>query len=281
MIGEDPLREYMESFFDDQLPRIITWTASGDDCYFGHEITLQFSSEAEIEALSALITESEAALILNERCVIAYNKAVGRPFFAHDISQTVLEQIGIPLEEGQYIRVHPITYSAGRKLPSPDEDRVSVTVNIVVVKDGSVVSTDRSFGVYAHNAYIDFDSAQTVDRNTLDNDYTSAIAFTSEGLTFVPEIEPAQVVADINATQINQTPREVPVIYSFSPGSDIDSVTKDVVVTVGNILIPTGQTLPIRSSTLPFIAFTFLSGLAYLLQRRYFAKRFTKTAALD
>ena len=242
-MDEDDLRDYFEDFLDGNLPRNFTWLAGdpartanpdrANDRFFGHDITSQFTSEREIEATNVLITEAEAAAIVNYRDVLEWTDAAGRPWFRHNITDTMLDEIRTPLAAGVYARPHPVTYTVGRNVPDPHADRTSMTVNVTVVRNGSIISDCRQFGVFAVDATMAYEVAQTVNRATLDADYTRAIAFDATGATFTPTIGPATVVADINATTQAQLPRDVDVTYSFLPASSTaDPVSIDVIVTI-------------------------------------------------
>ena len=240
-VTEHDLRDYMNDYLASTLSRIFNWTAArADDRYFGFDITAQFTNETQLEARSVIITESEAAALIDFRCVVIFNEAAGRPFFTHTITDAVLDAIRAPLPVGDVIRTHPITYGAGAvSTPAHQE----LTVNVVVVRDGSVLAPDRSFGVFAQDATMELEIAQSITRAELDADHTLALAFTSEGNTYTPDIAPAGVIADINATTDAQVPRDVPVSYSFVPaGSEAAPVSVAVVVTVIEdfIMIPTG-----------------------------------------
>jgi len=242
IIPEDDLRDYFADFLEGDVPRNIVWRANdplrtanpdrANDRFFGHDMTIQFTSEAEIEARSVLITESEAAAIANYRGVLEWTDAAGRPWFRHNITDAMLDEIREPLAAGVYARPHPVTYTAGRNVPDPSTYRISTTVNVTVVRDGSVISDCRQYGIFATNATMAHAVAQTVNRATLDADYTRAVAFNATGATFTPNIAPANVVADINSTTTAQLPRDVDVTYTFSPGGELPPVSIDVVVTI-------------------------------------------------
>ena len=227
-VTEHDLRDYMNDYLAGTLSRIFNWTASrADDRYFGFDITAQFTNETQLEARSVIITESEAAALIDFRCVVVFNEAAGRPFFTHTITDAVLDAIRAALPEGDIIRIHPITYGAGA-VSTPAHQ--ALTVNVVVVRDGSVLAPDRSFGIFAQDATMGLGLAQSITRAALDADHTRAIAFDSEGNTFTPDIA-AGAVADINATTAAQVPRNVSVGYSFLPASS-EAAPVSITVTV-------------------------------------------------
>jgi len=141
------------------------------------------------------------------------------------------------------------------------------------------LSEDRSYGVFAHDASMDLFTAQGIDREALDKEHTAAIAFTSDGVLHVPVIGPDGVLADINATQEGQLPRDVAVSYLFSPAEGKKPAQIDVVVTVENFVTPTGLTVPGSRLGVIVVLFATTSTAIYFAQLS-FSRRLSDIASL-
>jgi hypothetical protein len=207
--------------------RTKTWTSTEADKQFAFNIAAQYKNNSELSARSIIITEAEAAALIDAQGVVAYNEAAGRPFFAHTITNAVLDAIREPLETEQCDRAHPITYSAGI-----GTDTRTLTVNIVVVKSSTVLSPDRNYAVYAHDASITLSAAQGLtDQAELDTNYTHAIAIRADGSTTAAS-KTSGTLAMIKATKAHEVPREIPITYSYAPDSESTPVTRDITVRI-------------------------------------------------
>ncbi|MCL2525494.1 MAG: hypothetical protein FWE46_00345 [Coriobacteriia bacterium] len=233
-IPEVPLPDYHQDYVDGLPPGWATWTAQGDDRYFSFDIAAQYTHDCELQARSVIITESEAAAIADAGCITGYQEAMGRPFFRHDIDDALLAAIRQPLADGLYLRSHPVTYSTGRAVTGDVASAAltTLTVKVVVVRDGSVLSEDRSYGVWAKDARMTLSIAQEMQRERLDSRYTHAMAFTSQGTTDTPTLA-AGVLEDIRSSTAEQVPRDVVASYSFLPADAAGSGTAD-----GQTLVP-------------------------------------------
>lgn len=208
-----------------------TWTASGDDKEFSFDIEAAFArAPAYVRARNVIITETEAAAITNAADVITYQQASGGPLFRNNITDQMLVAISAPLGEGVLWRPHLVSYHAGDPATSGSED--SKDVRLIVVKDGSNISTDRQYAVYAQNAVMTLEEAQALSgRSELDGTYTYALAILANGTTAVPLIN-NNAVSDITGSTAETIPKDVLVRYSYTPDSQLTPVTKEVTVRV-------------------------------------------------
>lgn len=203
-----------------------TWTSP--DGEYSYLIDTSFTNEAEALGLSILITEDEAAAIADAAELIEMMEASGRPFFDHNIDlDDLLTAIKVPLNADEFARKHEITYKAG---VSQTPNSVSIIRNVVVVKNGTEISENRSVGLYAQNASMFLEDAnELVDQAELDTNYTKAIAIENDGLIYSASITNDAFNTIKNATTL----QSVPVYYSYTgSGENPESVTKDVIVEI-------------------------------------------------
>jgi len=222
-IGEQSISDYMVS-------PTATWAVSEEDKYYTFDIKAQYTSDAQLTAHSVIITETEAAAITGAADIINYNQVEGRPFFANNITDTMITAIQKPLDEDQYMRIHQVIYTAGdTSLQGTDKQ---MTVNVIVVKDETELSGDRSYGVYAGDAVIELSSAQMISgQSDLDNGYTHAIAILADGTRATPTIDSA-AISTITSTTLSEVPKDVPVTYTYAPDVSSTPVEKNVVVRI-------------------------------------------------
>ncbi|MDR1000121.1 MAG: hypothetical protein LBL96_04895 [Clostridiales bacterium] len=213
------------------LPKVTgTWTANGTDNAYSFDIDAKFSTLAELAAQDVIITESEAAAIVDADDVIYYTQADGRPFFRNDITAQMLADIQAPLGQGQAWRSHEIAYSTGYLAQTGSEEHLSV--HVVVVRDAAEISADRQYALYAENAVIKLSEAQAISKQTdLDDGYTHALAILSDRTTAVPAIDSAAIPALVGLT-VADIPTDMTVNYSYAPDEQSTSVQKSVTVHV-------------------------------------------------
>ena len=222
-IGEQSISDYM-------INPTVTWAVSEEDKYYTFNIKAQYTSGAQLTAHSVIITEAEAAAITGAADIINYNQAKGRPFFANNITATMITAIQKPLDEGKYMRSHQVIYTAGDT--SLQGTNKQMTVNVIVVKDETELSGDRSYGVYASDAVIELSSAQMISgQSDLDKGYTHAIAILADGTTAAPAIDSA-AISTITGTTLSEVPKDVPITYTYAPDVSSPPVEKNVVVRV-------------------------------------------------
>ncbi len=100
---------------------------------------------------------------------MTYLEASGRPFFKDTLTEEVLAAIQEPLETAVY-RKQAITFSVGEN----DQNQAETTVNLVVVKNESVISDDRQFAVYAKDVRLTLLEATALADEAALADYTQA-----------------------------------------------------------------------------------------------------------
>lgn len=214
-----------------QMYETKTWTASGDDKDYSFDITASFSEgDIAVYARNVIITEGEAAAISSADDVIAYTQAGGTPLFRHSITAELLAAIGAPLAADQTQRRHPVSYQAVNN----DETGKSVTVNVIVVKDGTAVSSDRQYAVYANDAGMALEEARALSGQTaLDSGYTHAVVILADGTNAAPVID-GSAIAAITGTTAGDCPKAVPVTYTYAPDDLSVPVSKTVTVYIVN-----------------------------------------------
>ncbi len=209
--------------------QLKTWTASGDDKNYSFDIRAQFAQgDTQVSAQDVIITESEAAAISSVADVISYTQASGSPFFQNNITDQMLEEIRAPLEQGQVWRSHTISYTAGDEAVSGGQ--VHLDAHVTVVRNGTSVSADRQYALYANDGTMTLAQAQVLGGQTaLDSGYTNAVAILANGSTAVPSIN-NEALPEITGSTAATVPKDVPVSYSYAPDGQSQAVAKQVTV---------------------------------------------------
>ncbi|MDR2035832.1 MAG: hypothetical protein LBP91_04075 [Coriobacteriales bacterium] len=222
-IGEQPYADYILGVAE----RTLSWTAFGTDRFYAFDIAARFTNEAELSAKNVIITEAEAAAIAGADEVIGYTQAMGRPFFVDTLNDSYLEALALPLGENQFSRTHTIVYGSG--LP---ENKKQLLVSVIVVRDETVLSPDRSFALYANDAVLKISDARALaDQADLDSNHTRATVIRSDG-TAADALLGGQAFAAITSTTKSELPKSVPVVYTYAPDEYSGSVTKEVTVAI-------------------------------------------------
>jgi hypothetical protein len=209
--------------------QIKTWTASGDDKDYSFDIRSQFAQgDTQVSARDVIITESEAAAINSADDVISYTQASGSPFFQNNITDQLLEEIRASLGQGQTWRSHTVSYTAGDEALTGGQ--IHTDARVTVVRDGTAVSADRQYALYANDGTMTLTQAQEIGGQTaLDSGYTKAAAILANGTTAVPSIDNEAIPAITGSTAAT-VPKDVPVSYSYAPDGQSQAVTKQVTI---------------------------------------------------
>ncbi|MCA5011427.1 MULTISPECIES: beta strand repeat-containing protein [unclassified Enterococcus] len=225
VIGEQP----------DSSP--VDWSSKDGD--YSYEVDVKYSNKVELEARNVILTETEASRLLTEADVNSYTKVAGRPFLTSTITDTLLESLRKPLDENQYSRITPINYMAGTATVNPT-NTMAKEVNIIVVKDGSTVATDRQNAIFAQDVTIRvLDIANVESQKVFENDYSHAFAINTKGEISSIKATPADYFTRLQAVVPEDVPMDIPVTYSFDTesGSISKSVTIHVIPSEANLVV--------------------------------------------
>lgn len=209
-----------------------SWTSPNGE--YSYLIDAFYTNAAGVLGKSILITEGEAQALTDSSKLIELMEASGRPFFDHNIdTDQILTAIKVPLAADEYARKHEVTYKAG---VSTTPNSVSIIRNVILVKNGTELSPDRSVGLYAQDASIFLEDAnELADQAALDTGYTKAIAIETDGLTYGATITNDAFQTIKNATSL----QSVPVHYSYTgSGSAPQTVNKNVNVEIVKTTVP-------------------------------------------
>ncbi|MCL2655126.1 MAG: isopeptide-forming domain-containing fimbrial protein, partial [Coriobacteriia bacterium] len=237
-IPEQTLSDYMTSPSATQ-----TWTPTAPDTSYSFDIKAQFSEKAEVTAKSVIMTESEAQALMARADVALVTSAQGRPFFN---TSTIMDaaffaNLHAPLGTAPYRSV-PVTWIAGSS-----GNTQSITVNIVIVPDGSIISADKSAALTASDATVTVPEARAIaDQSALDA-YTKAQAIvvsaattTTPGTVTVTDPTLTDAAGKLATIQGASGMMTVPLAYSYSYTDDsgtVRNLTKDVTLTIRGGLI--------------------------------------------
>lgn len=196
-------------------------------------ITYQYE-ESTINAVDALITESEAQALTSVDDVVKLNQAAST---SGNMSNNVdLAAIKTKLGANEVSHSYPVQYK--------DETSQEVAdVVVTVVKDGTVfpdvpAGEARPFGIYAQDASMMLEAANALaDQTALDSGYTKEMVVLSDGSTDTATTDGTAytTIHDATAAQVDGAPNKilvVPVAYTYTDGTY--NAEKDVNVSISN-----------------------------------------------
>lgn len=189
----------------------VDWTSP--DGEYSYDISVRYSNKAEVQARNVILTEQEAQSLTKEQAV-TYLEASGRPFFKDTLTDEVLDAIQEPLETAVY-RKQAITFSVGEN----DQNQAETTVNLVVVKNESVISADRQFAVYAKDVRLTLPEATALTDEAALADYTQATTIFADNRANVPPTVDPQAFAAIQQATEAELLKNVSTAYHYEAGS--------------------------------------------------------------
>lgn len=189
----------------------VDWTSP--DGEYSYDISVRYSNKAEVQARNVILTEQEAQSLTKEQAV-TYLEASGRPFFKDTLTDEVLAAIQEPLETAVY-RKQAVTFSVGEN----DQNQAETTVNLVVVKNESVISADRQFAVYAKDVRLTLPEATALTDEAALADYTQATTIFADNQANVPPTVDPQAFAAIQQATEDELLKNVSTAYHYEAGS--------------------------------------------------------------
>ena len=189
----------------------VDWTSP--DGEYSYDISVRYSNKAEVQARNVILTEQEAQSLTKEQAV-TYLEASGRPFFKDTLTNEVLAAIQEPLETAVY-RKQAVTFSVGEN----DQNQAETTVNLVVVKNESVISADRQFAVYAKDVRLTLPEATALTDEAALADYTQATTIFADNRANVPPTVDPQAFAAIQQATEAELLKNVSTAYHYEAGS--------------------------------------------------------------
>lgn len=189
----------------------VDWTSP--DGEYSYDISVRYSNKAEVQARNVILTEQEAQSLTKEQAV-TYLEASGRPFFKDTLTDEVLAAIQEPLETAVY-RKQAITFSVGEN----DQNQEETTVNLVVVKNESVISADRQFAVYAKDVRLTLPEATALTDEAALADYTQATTIFADNRANIPPTVDPQAFAAIQQATEDELLKNVSTAYHYEAGS--------------------------------------------------------------
>ena len=206
----------------------VDWTSKDGD--YSYEVDVIYSNKVELAARNVILTENEAAKLLSEADVNVYTQVNGRPFLTSTIDDALLESLRKPLDEEQYSRSTLINYTAGTAAANPANTTTEI-VNVIVVKNGSVIAKDRQDAIYAQDVTIRvLDIPGVTTQDIFEKDYSHAFAINSDGDVSTVESTPSNYFSTLQAVLPAEVPKDIPVMYSFT--SPTETISKPITIHV-------------------------------------------------
>ena len=209
------------------------------DGEYSYQVKVTYSNQAELQAQNAIITEQEAENLTKEEA-LDYLQAQGRPFFTDSLTEETLAEIREPLGNA-VSRSHPVTFNAG----TANQTGLEQKVNLVVVKNESVLASDRQFAVYAKDSRLTLAEAKAITNQADLAAYTQAKTIFADGREAqLPQVGLEAFDAIQQATE-EELLKNVATTYRYS--EDDQTVEKTV-----NVAIAGELTLSSVPTTLDF-----------------------------
>lgn len=168
---------------------------------YSYQIKVKYSNKAEIIAKNSIVTEQEAAMLTDKQAVLDLMEAKGRPFFKDSLTPAMLNEIRQPLATDQISRKHVISYQVG----TSTANQKSIQANLIVVRNGSTIASDRSFAVYAKDVRLSLEKANNLTDQSALNNYTEAqVIFADNRANAMPTIPEAtfNAIKNVNETEL-------------------------------------------------------------------------------
>lgn len=232
VVSSDVNHTYSETIGEQLTSAPAKWKMDANGNGFSYDVKVTYSNKAEATAKNIIITEDDAKILADITAVTYTQEVKARPFMETSLNETQLNQIKTGLGEDELSKKYPITYTAKDKVPSTTNTD-SATANLVVVKNGSTISSEKSFALYAKNASLMLYEAQNLaDQPALDLKTHATTIFADNT---------ADTSADLANSYLNTirsvlTPSVIPVKYTATLDSETIEKSVDITVT-GSIFI--------------------------------------------
>ncbi|MGM0125947.1 hypothetical protein IGI37_003348 [Enterococcus sp. AZ194] len=184
------------------------WTSS--DGEYSYSIKVKYSNKAEVSGKHVFVRESEAKTITKDS-IYAYLSAAGRPSLKDNITDKLISEIQQPLGLNDVSREHKVTYTSGKTAVN----QVSETYNLVVVRDESEISKDRSTALYAKSTRFKLEEANALADDVELNTHTWARVLFADGKASVKPTIDAAAFDAIKYVTAPELSKNVPTRYSY------------------------------------------------------------------
>ncbi|MHC5372212.1 WxL domain-containing protein [Enterococcus sp. LJL120] len=143
---------------------------------YSYDVTIVFSAESILTGRHVILTNEQAKQVLSNEDVFAEQEIVGRPLLTHSLTAEQLQQIGNGLGKDELKKVFPITYQVTNTLAeAPGEEFIRETWNVIIVPDGSKISTNKDFALFAEDTQIVLAAARNLANQAELDSYTKAV----------------------------------------------------------------------------------------------------------
>ncbi|MDD8049336.1 MAG: hypothetical protein PHH04_07040 [Thomasclavelia sp.] len=216
-------------WIDSSNPRCTGYMVEWSD-YTGHNFSLSqatgsitgtaantIDDNSSISASNGFITQTQAKALANMNAMASYNSATGKDKSGTIVTPTASTSSWSSISSGT-AGSYDVKYTAGSK---------DTTVKLIVVPDGSVISPNKDFALYAKNATIKQSAAIALTNTTQLVNIHSAKVYKLDGTTATPNVTTSQW-SDIKAGNVAKSPYSV----RFSYGTGTNNTYKDVSLTL-------------------------------------------------
>ncbi|MBO1300250.1 MULTISPECIES: hypothetical protein [unclassified Enterococcus] len=202
----------------------IDWQSP--DSEYSYEVKVKYSNEAELSARNVIISEKEAADLVDEQSILSLMEAKGRPFFTDSITADVMDEIKQPLATDEVSRKHVIDYKVGTTGNEKEQQ-----ANLIVVKNEAEISSDRYFAVYAKDVRMSLADANALSAQQDLAQRTMAQVILADGsANQVPTLADATFSAIKNTTEA-EVLKNVSTTYSYQLNGITAEKTVNVAIT--------------------------------------------------
>ncbi|MDD8049162.1 MAG: hypothetical protein PHH04_06160 [Thomasclavelia sp.] len=172
---------------------------------------------SSISASDGFITQTQAKALSSMNAMAPYNNASGKDSNGNIVTPTASTSNWSSIANGA-VGSYNVKYTAGTQ---------SKTVKLIVIPDGSIISPNKDFAIYAKDATIKQTAAMALTNATQLINIHSATVYKLDGTTATPNVTTSQW-SDITAGDVTKSPYSV----RFSYGTGTDYTYKDVSLTL-------------------------------------------------
>ncbi|WP_427813276.1 hypothetical protein ACQKTA_07155 [Enterococcus sp. 22-H-5-01] len=223
-ITSTKINEPIQNIVEQKDSNTVNWKTP--DINYSYQIKVKYSNKAELNAKNVIITEQDAAKLKSKQQVLDLMGASGRPFFSNSIDDDLLKTIQRPLDQNEVSKKYAINYQSGTT-----ENMQNSSANLVVVKNGSVISKDKNFAVYAQDTNLKLSEANSFNTQSDLNKFTKAQVIFSDNRDNIDPQLSNDVFLSIKNTTENELQKNVATTYSYIQAGETINKTVNVSIT--------------------------------------------------
>lgn len=226
-ITSTKINEPIQNIVEQKDSNTVNWKTP--DKNYSYQIKVKYSNQTELSAKNVIITEQDAAKLKSKQQVLDLMGASGRPFFSDSIDDDLLKIIQQPLDQNEVSKKYAINYQAGIT-----GNIQNSSANLVVVKNGSVISKNKDFAIYAQDTSLKLQQANNLKKQVdLDNLTKAQVIFSEDKDNETANLD-NQYFSSIRNTTADEVLKNVSTPYTYTQSNE--TITKKVNISISGIL---------------------------------------------